>query len=44
MLTLDSTALSLASLEPGSIASSHCPANVYLSGQEILRAYCVLRI
>ena len=44
MLTLDSTAISLASLEPGSNASSFCPANVCLNGQEILRAYCVLRI
>ena len=42
--TLYSAAISMTSFESGSIASSPCPANIFLNGQEILRAYCVLRI
>lgn len=44
LLTLESTATSLATIEPDSVASLFCPANGCLNGQEILRAYCVLRI
>ena len=44
MFTLDNTAIVATSAEPGSIASSCIPANGCSNGQEILRAYCVLRI
>ena len=43
-VALDDTSANLSLVEPGSIASSYCPANVCSNGRGILRAYCVLRI
>ena len=43
-VAVNNTPVGLASIDPGNIASSYCPAGVCSNGREILRAYSVLRI